>query len=365
MTRTVAPYGSWKSPISATDIATASVSFRYMTSDGTNLYWIEGRPTENGRGVIVRRTPDGAITDITPSPFNVRTRAHEYGGGDFCVVYGTLYFSNDTDRRLYRHVPGSDPEPITPEGDYRYADAVFDEARERLLCVREDHTVDDHEPQNTVVAIDPRGASDPIVLISGDDFISNPRLSPDGTKLAWMTWQHPNMPWDDSELWVAVFDDNGDPRDAMKVGGGVNESVFQPEWSPDGTLYFVSDRNGWWNLYRWNGASVESVVEMEAEFALPQWSFGMATYTFLDAATILCGYSRDGLWQLARIDTTTKTLTDIYTSYTQITYPKLVGDGACFYGSSSTEPSSIVKLDLNTHATTVVRRSRQNMPDDH
>ena len=257
----------------------------------------------------MRRAPDGTIADAIPSGFNARTRVHEYGGGAYTVRDGVLIFANFADTRLYR-VDGNDPpRPITPEGALRYADVIFDPDRARLIAVREDHS-GDGEAVNTIVALDPDGdESGGMVLTSGADFYSNPRLSPDGRRLAWLQWNHPNMPWDGSELWVGEIGEDGTITSSELIAGGPQESIFQPEWAPDGTLYFVSDRTGWWNLYRRSGDRDEAVAPMEAEFGLPQWVFGMATYAFLDPRTILATYTRDGTWHLVTIDTASGRLT--------------------------------------------------------
>ncbi|MEJ5223758.1 MAG: hypothetical protein WHV44_04825, partial [Anaerolineales bacterium] len=185
---TLAPYGSWKSPITAQVVTAKSLGLGSAAIDGNDIYWLETRPEEKGRGVIVRRAPDGTISDITPPPFNVRTMVHEYGGGDFCVHHGTVYFSNFADQRLYTCRPGQDPRPLTPAGPYRYADAVFDAARNRLICVREDHSVD--EPAkvvNALVSVDAE-SGETRLLAAGSDFYSTPRLSPSGDQLCWLEW---------------------------------------------------------------------------------------------------------------------------------------------------------------------------------
>ncbi len=244
-----APYGSWQSPITSDLIVSSTVSLGGISVDGEDLYWLEGRPLEGGRQVLVRRRGDGAVEDVTPAPFNVRTRVHEYGGGSYAVRDGRAYFSNFADQRLYSVVPGRPPEPLSKIEGRRYADGVIDPRRGLMYCVREDHTGGGPEPRNTIVAFDLE-SGDETVIAEGNDFYSTPRLSPDGTLICWLTWRHPNMPWDGTELWVARLDENGLPQAPEKVAGGPRESVFQPEWSPDGRLYFVSDRGGWWNIYR-------------------------------------------------------------------------------------------------------------------
>ena len=359
-----APYGSWRSPISANLISTEGRRIIEAVADDEDIYWIEMRPTESGRYVIVRRTPDGETTDIIPPPFNARTRVHEYGGAAFVVSEGVVYFSNFADQRLYRQTSGSAPQPITPEADLRYADAIIDAGRNRLICVREDHTDTENEAVNALVSIDLDGTDSGQVLVIGGDFYASPRLSPDGTRLAWITWNHPNMPWDGAELWVGEIHSDGSLGHTECVAGGVDESIFQPEWSPDGTLYFVSDQTNWWNLYRYQDGTVEPLYEMEAEFGRPQWIFGMSTYRFVSANQIICTYTQGGIWHLASLDTVTRRLDQIETPYTSIANLQNIPGGVLFNASSSTEPVSIVRLDLATGQFEVVCRSSEIEVDD-
>jgi len=261
--------------------------------DGGDVYWLEGRPNEGGRNVVVLRTPDGRTEDVTPQPLNARTRVHEYGGGNFAVDGGEVYFSNFADQRLYRRSHGGEPLPLTPETGRRYADMVVDRNRRRLIAVREDHGVTGREPANEIASVD-LDSGDDRVLVSGNDFYSSPRLNPDGGRLAWLTWNHPNMPWDGTQLMVCDLDAEGLPENVERVAGGQNESIFQPEWSPDGTLHFVSDRTGWWNLYRQRDGRIELLCEREAEFGLPQWALGMSTYAFVSPERIVCAYGERG-----------------------------------------------------------------------
>jgi dipeptidyl aminopeptidase/acylaminoacyl peptidase len=390
-----APYGSWKSPITSDLIVSATIGLGSLTLDGDDLYWMEMRPAEAGRNVIVKRTTDGQIADVTPPPFNVRTRVHEYGGGAFLVDSGTIYFSNFADQRLYVQTPNSEPQALTPDSSskLRYADAVSDRQRQRLICVREDHTAE-KEPVNTIVSINCLNGQDVRVLVGGSDFYASPRLSPDGSCLAWLSWNHPNMPWDGSELWVAKFNPDGSLGEPEKVAGGLEESIFQPEWSPDGTLYFASDKTGWWNLYRWISdltpgpsparrgetgegrgefdptfpsqgrgvrgvRSIEPLCEMEAEFGLPLWVFGMSTYRFQSANRIICTYSRQGKQYLASLDTTTKQLESIETPYTDISSLQVSGDRLLCCGASPTQTTAIAQLNLSTGEIEILRRSSQ------
>src|SRR5262249_2951914 len=249
-----APFGSWKSPITSDLIVKETMGITQLRLDQDDIYWIELRPSERGRQVIVRRTPDGSTSDVNPPDFNARTRVHEYGGGDYVVHQGAVYFSNFTDQQLYRTtIPGSEPQLVSSEAvddRVRYADPVVDARGRRLICVCEDHR-GPGEARNYLVSVPLAGGSNS-VLVSGNDFYSSPRVSPDGSRLAWFTWNHSNMPWDGSELWVGDLDPDGGVVNQRLIAGGLRESIFQPEWSPDGVLYFVSDRTGWWNLYRAN-----------------------------------------------------------------------------------------------------------------
>jgi dipeptidyl aminopeptidase/acylaminoacyl peptidase len=354
----IASYGSWKSPITADVVAAGEVGLEQIRLDGDDVYWIERRSQEGGRKVIVRRSPDGRVTDMTPVGFNARTRVHEYGGGDYAVSDGTIIFSNFTDQRLYIQRPGSEPNPLTPAGDIRYADGQIDRRRNLFFCVREDHS-GQGEAINTVVSIDLTEGGAGRGLVSGNDFYSSPRLNPDGSRLAWLTWNHPNMPWDGTELWVGKLTGGGSIDDAMRVAGGVSESIFQPEWSPDGTLYFVSDRTGWWNIYRWRDEKVDPLCPMDAEFGQPQWVFASALYGFASERRIVCSYTKNGRDYLATLDTLTGTLNDIELPFTSISQVRAAGDRAVFIGASPTEPTSIVSLNLTTKKPEVLRRSRE------
>jgi len=374
-----APYGAWRSPITSDMIASGTRDLGQIRVDGDDIYWIEMRPAEQGRCVIVRRTPDGRQADVTPPPFNARTRAHEYGGGAYAVADGTVYFANFADQRLYRQPVGGAPEPIVPEANMRYADFVVDRARNRLIAVREDHTTAAREARTTIVAIDlAPGGRGGRVLVSGSDFYASPRVSPDGKQLAWLAWNHPNMPWDASDLWVGRFGNSGTvtsfPLPGKRgqhslMGNEVAvpefpESIFQPEWSPDGALYFVSDRTGWWNLYRWRDGAVEPVVQREAEFGAPAWVFGMSTYAFESAGRIVCAYNEQGVWRLARIDTRTRAFKPIDSPYTALGEMRAAPGRAVFLAASPREPASVVRMDTETNRFEVLRCSTEIEIDD-
>jgi dipeptidyl aminopeptidase/acylaminoacyl peptidase len=331
------------------------------TFDGDDIYWLELRPKEGGRNVIVKRSPSGTIIDVTPPGFNARTKVHEYGGGEYLVNNATAYFSNFSDQRLYLQEGQSAPEPLTAPGDVRYADGCLDYARSRIICVREDHTMQNSEAVNSIVAVNLQGSDDHgLVLVEGNDFYSSPRLSPDGTQLAWLTWNHPNMPWDGCELWVGEFGEDGKLVSTRWVAGGAAESIFQPEWSPDGVLYFSSDRSGWWNLERITPAGdIERVSQAKAELGMAQWVFGMSSYSFASPDLIVCSHVEHGVSTLGSLDVHSGKLTPIDCPYTDIQYLRASNGKAVFRGGSPTDVASIVKLDLNTGQFEILRRSNE------
>lgn len=246
---TIANYGSWRSPISSDLIVSSTIGLGAVKFDGNNIYWLESRPSEGGRSVIVCLQEDGTTVDITPKPFNVRSRVHEYGGGAFFIHDDTIYFTNFSDQRLYLQKKGEIPQPLTAESSLRYADFSFDKIRNCLICVAEDHSNPNTEPENKIVTID-LNTGEVKTIISGADFYSSPRISPNNSQLAWLSWHHPNMPWDSTELYLADINPDGTLTNIELVAGGKNESVCQPEFSPNGTLYFSCDRRNWWNIYR-------------------------------------------------------------------------------------------------------------------
>jgi dipeptidyl aminopeptidase/acylaminoacyl peptidase len=374
------PYGTWPSAISAERVASQAVRLGAVAVDREDIYWIEGRPQEGGRNVLVRRRNDGSIADVVPEGFNARSRVHEYGGGAYVVDRGNVYFSNFTDQRIY-HVAANDhagaPVPLTPEGTFFYADYAIDPRRSRLICVREDHS-GAGEAVNTLVSIPLSGGSAGVVIAGGHDFYSTPRFSPDGSQLSWLAWQHPNMPWDGTELWLADVAGDGALSNARRFAGGNDESIYQPGWGPDGRLYFVSDREGWWRLYRSDRSSrsdrsrsaFEPVLRYpppDAEFGRPQWVFGTATWVFVAPARILTAYSQRGRWFLADVDTQTGDWRTIDTELephdwmaaaeSQVRLKPDTTPQAVLVAGSPARVDAVVRLDVSSGRAEVLRAS--------
>ncbi len=297
------PHGSWPTPITSELVVAAAARLGEVVVDGDDVWWSEGRPSEGGRSVIVRRSADGSVTDVLPPPWNARTRVHEYGGGAWTVSGGTLWFTEFTDQRLYRLDAGS-PEPVavTPEppvpAGVRHADfAVTPDGG--LLAVRETHP-EAHSSAadvvNEIVRIEADGSTS--VLVSGPDFVSDPRLAPDGVTLCWLQWDHPDMPWDAARLVVRASDGS-----EHVIAGGPGESVVQPVWGEDLALWWLSDRTDVWSLYRRRPhGDVELVLDVGSDIAGPQWVFGQRRYALLDDGRVALAYGREGADRLAVLE---------------------------------------------------------------
>jgi dipeptidyl aminopeptidase/acylaminoacyl peptidase len=364
--RTVAPYGSWRSPISAAMLVEGGVRLSDVSIEDGSVYWVEGRPSQGGRSVVVRGGAGAEPTDITPEGSNARTTVHEYGGGAYVAHRGIVFSSNFADQRLYRQEPGGAPTPITPDtgGRFRYADGRVTLDGSLLICVRERHDTDG--VVNELVAIPVDGSGDAALVAGGHDFFSTPRISPDGTRLAWLTWDLPYLPWDGSELWVADLAPSGVVSGQRLVAGRLaEESIFQPAWSPDGILHFVSDRSGWWNLHREIDRDVQAICRMEAEFGWPQWVFGASSYAFLDDGRIACLWSGDGTQHVSVLDARSGELVDLDLPYDAIDHPFIAAEGQtiAFIGASATMPPQVVVLDLLLRSVDVLKVSDETAVD--
>ncbi len=356
MARRQAPFGSWASPQSAQQAVAAGVGIGETAFDGEDALWLEQRPSEKGRSVVVRRRADGPAEDLFAAPFNARSRVHEYGGAAWLMHDGVLFFSNDADQRVHRVDPGRAPVPITPDTKLRFADFCFDGRRQWLWCVREDHR-SAGEPRNALVAVRCHGdAEGGRVMAEGSDFVAAPRLSPDGRRLAWLQWNHPAMPFFACELWLADVDDDGALHGARCIAGGRDEAAQQPMWSSEGELLFVSDRSGWWNLYRWNEGESQALCPMEAEFGEAPWVFGLSGHAFVAPHLLACTSARQGLSKLAVLDLRTLRLETIETHFTRIGNVAAQGGRLLFCGASPLMSASVCRLDLDSGAVDVLRQ---------
>jgi dipeptidyl aminopeptidase/acylaminoacyl peptidase len=358
--KTNAPYGSWKSPVTTDMIAAGGVRLSDVWLDGDDVYWLEGRASENGRYVVVKRSPDGRIADVTPQGFNVRNAVHEYGGRAYTVQNGVVYFSNWEDQRLYRQEPGAAPEPITAEpeiarGD-RYADLEATPDGRHIICVRERHR-EGREATNELAVIPTDGASEPKVIATGRDFYSSPRSGLDGTAIAWTEWDHPNMPWDGTELWSATLHEDGSIEFAAQIAGGKDESIIQPEWSPGGLLHFISDGPGWWNLHSWHAGAAVNLLDEEFEAGGASWAFGLSTYTLLEDGTALIRKSEGAAGGLVRVGPEGGRDGFIELPYSDISSLRSNSDYVYFIGASPTRQPEVARLDLKSKQVETIKRS--------
>lgn len=355
-----APCGTWTSPISAQLVAAGASPLSQLMLDGADVYWLAGRASEAGRTTLLRQRGD-EVRELTPAPFNVRSRVHEYGGGASAAAGGSVWFSHFADNRIYRIDGDGAPQPMSAGGELRYADFVADAARARLVGVREDHSAGGHYPVNTICAIGFDGSE--TMLVDGNDFYAAPRLSPDGRQLAWLCWDNPRMPWQGTELWLADVAGDGTLANGRLVAGGANESIVQPEWSPGGVLHFVSDRTGWWNLYRYADGVVAPLCPREAEFGGPHWSFGGSMYGFRSDAEIVCTYIEEGVSRLARLSTADGALQPLDTPYQEIRELRVSGDTVALLGGAPTIALELARIDLGSGLHTVLARSIEQLPD--
>jgi dienelactone hydrolase len=357
MMKEKAPYGGWRSFVSAALVAEAASRPGDLVVDGLDIYIGESRPDESGRVAIVKLGNGNGASDaqeVLAAPFSARSRVHEYGGGAFNVRAGSLVFVNDADQALYLRGPGERPRRLSPllvGGQRRFAEPIFDAGRERILAIVEEHTAPGREPENQVAAVGYGSRTGRYeVLLSGQHFYSSLRLSPDGKRLAWLSWRHPCMPWDGTELWVAELDGLGSPRAPRRIAGDATTSIFQPEWDQHGSLSFISDQSGFWNLYRWDGESVTPLCPRPADFGAPQWVFGMSTYCTLADGDLLCSLTEGGVWRLGRLSATTGYLRLLELPYTEYFTLRAAPSGAALLVASPTVSTCLMHYDIQTGA---------------
>jgi dipeptidyl aminopeptidase/acylaminoacyl peptidase len=355
-----ADYGSWTSPITSDLIVAEMIGVSGPRSQGSSQYWLESRPQEAGRNVIVQRLSNGETREVTPTPFNVRTRVHEYGGAAWWMHAQRIYFVNFDDQQIYSLLTTDDgsevtaaPQKLTDADNLRFANGIMDTHQQRIICVVEDHSQAGQEPQNYLGAV-AIATGTVTALHQGHDFYAAPALSPNGEQLAWITWDHPAMPWDGTQLWQASATD---PAGATAITGGSQESVQQPRYDGDGNLHYISDRSGWWNLYRQNEDSSTCLWPMDAEFGVPQWAFGSCTYQFQPEG-IVCLYSSHGESYLARlnIDGSHHVISQPCTQISSF-YIDAHTSTCLLAGASPTQFNAIIALDFESGVTKTIKSS--------
>ena len=361
-------YATWSSPITAELVARAGTVLSMPWLEGGVAWWLEGRPAEDGRVVLMRAGRGEEPVDVTPAGFNVRTAVHEYGGGAYCIHRGSVFFSSFDDQRLYRQEPGADPTPFTPavpEKRHRYADGRITPDGEVWIGVREQHAKSGRSQDvvNELVAVPTDGSGEPRVVVAGRDFYSSPRISPDGRRLAFLAWNLPWMPWDGCELFVGELAPDGSVTEIQHVAGrDGEESIWQPEWGLDADLVFASDRRGWWNLERVRNGERSVLHEAEAEFGYPAWVFGGSSHAFLGDGRIACLYDQGGRTHFALLDPASGRLEPLDVPYDALrSTPYLTAEGSTvlLVAGSATMPNQVARLDVETGELEVRRRSAQ------
>lgn len=355
-------FTTWPTPIDAALVGAGAQPLTQLTlggSSGTDIFWLEGRASEGGRSTLLRQRGDVTV-ELTPTPLNVRTRVHEYGGGAYAVDGDTLYFSHFADNRIYQQRGAAAALPLTTAGSGRYADFIVDRQRARLIGVRELHPQSGPaHPENTICAVQADGTA--AVLVEGSDFYAAPRLSPDGTLLAWLSWDHPRMPWQGTQLWLAEVRQDGTLGAPRLVAGGIDTAICLPQWSPFGVLHFVSDASGWWNLYCLADDKITALCPRQAEFATPHWTFGVSMYGFCANGDIVCTYIENGVSQLARLHA--GQLEAIATPYQEIRELRVGPGFVALLGGAPTIALELATINLASGELTVLARSIAQVPD--
>ena len=349
-----AAYGNWPTPISSAVIASNALQLDELRVSGDELWWLERHPEQAGRVDIVRLA-EGVVHACLPADYSCRSRVHEYGGGSYCVCEHGVYFVNDTDQDIYFLAHDAQLQRITHNHASRYADLVFDTHHHRLICILEQHC-DNKDVKNSLVAINPDDGSQQ-VLAEGDDFYASPKPSPDGLKLAWLSWRHPDMPWDSTTLWLAEISLHGDMVSSRIIAGGDAVSVFQPQWSSSNRLYFIDDRTGWWNLYHFDGQQGHALHNSQLEFGLPQWVFGQSSYSFIDEHRILCSIIEAGTGLLGILDTRDGSLNRVETGFNSFSSINATADNACFIAASDNSFPQVIQLGLASEKITPINRA--------
>ncbi len=361
MSRKIRPFGCWPSPISADAAAGKSLRLGSLCAEAGVLYWSEGRPEEGGRGVIMSALPSGVVEEILPTPFSARSKVHEYGGGEFTIHDGTCFFVEANSQDIYALEPSCEPRRLSEASGTRFADMAMDSSRGRLIAVAERHDGGDGHgyPENFLagISVAGEGIAEPETLVEGHDFYAAPRVSPDGKSLAFLGWDLPHMPWEAAALYVAAIDRDGKIGAAVQIAGGDGDAAFQPEWTRDGRLLFVSDGNGWGNLREWNSGTVRTIEACEADLTRPLWVFGMRSYAPLDERRVAAVYLKDGGTQLKITDIASGGSTTVETDFRSVDSIVAFGDGVAVIGATDIAAPAVARISLDGGVTRVLRAS--------
>ena len=351
---TAARHGEWASPITPTDAVGASRAIGDVEIDNGVIWLTEQRPDEAGRGQIVRLRPDGVAESVLTDDLSARSRVHEYGGGALLADLGIVYFVNDRDQQIWRDPPGAKPQPLTAVPGQRFADMTGDHDRGRLIAVREDHT-GPGEPVNDLAAIDLK-TGEVTTLWRGSDFVAAPRLSEDGSRLAWIAWDHPNMPWDATTLYVAAVAPGGGLTNVFAIATARDGfSIMQPRWCASGALYFLSDEPGDWSLYRWTGGAPELICHLDGEIGGPAWNFRASAYALLSEVRAIAALTRDGSDVLVSIDLTTGTARPLDSPFTAILRVHADGNSAVVLAAGPASGPALYRVTAGGRITELYR----------
>jgi dipeptidyl aminopeptidase/acylaminoacyl peptidase len=327
--------------------------------DQNQIYWTEGRPSETGRTALMNWSTRAGSSELSQASHDIRTRAHEYGGGAFTTQNGRKFYIQNSDQQVYELLEDGNSNKITNAEKFRYADAVVDENRNLIYVVGEDHSNPD-DIQNVILRVSLDGSGKQDIIASGHDFYSNPEISPDGQQLLFLAWDHPNMPWDGTQLWLSDLDESGNIENLQVIAGGAEESIFQPLWDPNGNFYYISDKSGWWNIYEYSAEDHRCLLSKDAEFGLPQWVFGMSTYAVLGPGRLVSTYRDLNGSHLILIDAQKNEWVEIDVPYSDIDQVRGSGKLIAFIGSSADRSSEIVVMDIESNEKYVLRCSSEN-----
>ncbi len=365
MEKVAVPFGRWPSLISAASVAGSALRFGRIQAEGPAVYWSESRPAEKGRSPVMRWTAKDDAAELLPAPYSARSRVHEYGGGEFLVAGGVLYFVNDADQDLYAADLASGPQPfirrVTDIPHTRFADMTWDHRRKRLIALGETHGAA-ALPQNALwtIAAEGRSSEGACIALQGRDFYASPRIGPDGRRLAFLAWDLPDMPWDAAGLFVATVSGDGSLTEPVRIAGGDGSACFQPQWSADGALYFVWDKGGAGNLHRWTEDGLEQVSRLDGDLSMPLWSFNAASYGLLAGRKAYLTYVTMGETQTAILDLKTGALESHANGLTAVAALSAGEQTATLVGMTDDEALCIVSDPVSlasSQGPAIIRRS--------